>query len=57
MIVFPLDFSLHILDKQPQCICPIQNILQCYFCILVEMSGMHVNWGQVPHGLDTSLDS
>ena len=57
VIVLYLYFSLPVVYKQPQSIRPVWNILQCDFCMLAEMSGMDVNWGEAPHGLDTSLDS
>ena len=57
VIVFHLYFSLHIFYKQPHRIRAIWNILQCEFCMLAEMSGMRVNWGEGPHVLDTSLGS
>ena len=43
VIVFHLYFSLLIVYEQPQCICPIWNVLQCDFCMLAKMSGMDVN--------------
>ena len=57
VIVFPLHFSLRIFYKQPQRIRPIWDALQCDFCMVAKMSGVDVNWGEAPHGLDTSLDS
>ena len=57
VIVLYLYFSLPVVYKQPQSIRLVWNILQCDFCMLAEMSGMDVNWGEAPHGLDTSLDS
>ena len=55
-IVIRPNFSLHIFYKQPQCIRPIWNVLQCYFCVFAKMSGMDVYQGEAPHGPDTSLD-
>ena len=44
VIVFHLYFSrLFIVYKQPQRICPIWDVLQCYFCMLAQMSGVDVN--------------
>ena len=43
VVVFPLQFALHIVYKQPQCVPPIWNVLKCDFCILAEMSGVDVN--------------
>ena len=57
VVVFHLNFSLPVVYKQPQHICPIWNVLQCDFYMLAEMSGVDVNWGEAPHSLDTSLDS
>ena len=57
VIISPVYFSLTIFSKQPQRIRPIWNVLQCDFCMLAIVSGMHVNRGEAPHVLDTSLDS
>ena len=57
VIVFPLYLSLRIFYKQLQRIRPIWDALQCNFCMVAKMSGVDVNWGEAPHGLDTSLDS
>jgi len=43
VVVFPLQFSLHILYKQPQCILSIWNVLECDLCMLAKMSGMDVD--------------
>ena len=43
VVVFPVQFALHIFHKQPQRVLPVWNVLQCDFCTLVEMSGVGVN--------------
>ena len=43
VVVFPLYFTLRIFYNQLQRILPIWNVLQCDFCMLVEMSGVDVN--------------
>ena len=43
VVVSHLYFYLHIFYKQPQRIRPIWDVLQCNFCMLVEMSGMVEN--------------
>ena len=43
VLVFLLQFSLHIFYKQPQRILPIWNVLQCDIYMLAGMSSVDVN--------------
>ena len=43
VVVFLLEFFLHIFYKQPQRILSIRDILQCDFCMVAKMSDMDVN--------------
>ena len=56
-VVSPLQSYPPMIYIQLQLIVPFWNILQCNFCMLAKMSGLDVNRGEPPHGIDTGFDS
>ena len=41
--VMRLQFQRLIVNKQPKCIVPIYDALECNFCMLLEVNGMDEN--------------
>jgi hypothetical protein len=56
LVVFFLQFFLHIFNKQTQRIFPIWDLLQSNFCTLPEISIEDMNRSEEPHDLGTGLD-